>query len=152
MCYCGNEPKFELCCEPYILGKKIAATAEILMRARYSAYAIKHADYIFNTYAVEQRKENPLEEIKAFAQSCQFFKLELLEFIENGESAHVTFKAHYFYGDYYCVLSEHSYFIKSQDQWFYVSGEIEQIPDIKLSRNDLCPCENKKKFKKCHGK
>jgi uncharacterized protein YchJ len=38
-CYCGSQLNFNDCCNRYINGSQIAATAEALMRSRYSAYA-----------------------------------------------------------------------------------------------------------------
>ena len=38
-CYCCSGREFEDCCQPFIKGLAKPATAEALMRSRYSAYA-----------------------------------------------------------------------------------------------------------------
>jgi SEC-C motif-containing protein len=48
-CPCGSGRPYTECCEPYILGKAKAPTAEALMRSRYSAYVEHAIDYIINT-------------------------------------------------------------------------------------------------------
>ena len=49
MCPCGSGKKYADCCEPVITGKTKAATAEALMRARYTAYVVHEIDFIVNT-------------------------------------------------------------------------------------------------------
>ena len=49
MCPCGSGKKYADCCEPVVTGKTKAATAEALMRARYTAYVVHEIDFIVNT-------------------------------------------------------------------------------------------------------
>ena len=151
MCYCGTDLTFEHCCQPYIVGQRTPAHAEQLMRSRFSAYVIRNADYIHHTYAVEKRPENVIADIYDFAKSCRFIKLKVLNSEENGDLATVEFSAQYFYQNLFCQLNELSRFEKRDDQWFYVDGDITPAPDLKVGRNDLCPCGSDKKYKKCHA-
>ncbi len=48
-CPCNSNNKYEECCEPFHKGVAFAETAEELMRSRYSAYAMKCYDYLFDT-------------------------------------------------------------------------------------------------------
>ena len=150
MCICGHEQIFESCCKPYIDGDKIAQSSETLMRSRYSAYAQGNAKYIFNTYAKDKQAENPVKEIAEFANSCQFIKLEIIDSQDQSDTGYVKFKAHYLFGNLYCTLHEKSEFIKVEGAWFYLDGDIKDTPEVKLNRNDVCPCGSNKKFKKCH--
>ncbi|SFC64688.1 YchJ family protein [Pseudoalteromonas denitrificans] len=152
MCLCGNELSFNLCCQPFINGDKIPTNPEALMRSRYSAYSKGDAEYIYKTYAQEKQAENPIKEIAEFANSCQFLKLEVLETDDFIEESFVTFKVHYLFSNLLCTLHEKSKFIKENDCWKYLDGNIEETPEIKINRNDLCPCGSNKKFKKCHYK
>ena len=63
----------------------------------------------------------------------------------------VTFKVNYFYQNLYCELHEKSLFIKQDGQWRYLEGTLFPVADIKISRNDNCPCQSGKKYKKCHS-
>ena len=51
LCPCGSDEPFGRCCLPLHLGERQAETAEQLMRARYSAYAVDDLDYIWQTLA-----------------------------------------------------------------------------------------------------
>ena len=150
-CFCGNQKNYEDCCEPLLLGDKQAETPEQLMRSRFTAYAQKNAKYIYQTYASEKQAENPVKEIKEFATSCRFISLSVIDTNNDGDRGVVEFKANYFYQNLYCELHERSQFIKEQDQWRYLDGIIFPVADIKVGRNDDCPCGSNKKYKKCHS-
>ncbi|QNI09697.1 zinc chelation protein SecC [Mycobacterium kubicae] len=49
-CPCGSGTDYLACCEPLHHGERQAASAEELMRSRYSAYARGDADYLFRTW------------------------------------------------------------------------------------------------------
>ena len=48
-CPCGSGRAYTTCCEPIIRGTVQAATAEALMRARYSAYVNEEIDFIVSS-------------------------------------------------------------------------------------------------------
>jgi len=150
-CLCGSQQNYKNCCEPLLLGDKQAGTPEQLMRSRFTAYAQKNARYIYQTYASEKQAENPVKEIKEFATSCRFISLSVIDTNNDGDRGVVEFKANYFYQNLYCELHERSQFIKEQDQWRYLDGIIFPVADIKVGRNDDCPCGSNKKYKKCHS-
>lgn len=146
MCYCGNSKSYEQCCQPYHLKSKAPTSAEELMRSRYSAYCLADVQYIFDTYASSKQKDNSLTAIAAFAQACQFIKLEVLD----SETDMVEFKAHYIQDEQYYVLHERSNFSLEAGHWRYVDGELFPCDVKELSRNSQCPCGSGKKFKRCH--
>jgi len=49
-CPCGSSKVFANCCELYIVGGGVAPTAEYLMRSRYTAYTLRHEDYLLSTW------------------------------------------------------------------------------------------------------
>ncbi|GAA60210.1 SEC-C motif domain protein [Pseudoalteromonas sp. BSi20652] len=151
MCVCGSQQNYADCCEPLHLAIQQAKTPEQLMRSRYSAYVLKNAKYVYQTYAINKQQENPIKEIKDFADSCRFIKLTVINSGHENNQEFVEFKAHYFYQNLYCELNEKSQFIKEDGQWRYLDGEIYPVADIKVSRNDNCPCGSGKKYKKCHA-
>lgn len=119
-CYCGSGNSFANCCEPYIKGLKKAPTAEVLMRSRYSAYAVHAADYLWVTTALAERRHHSKAAILEWAKSNQWIKLEILKSTENT----VEFKAYYL--DYRLnaqVHHEKSTFIKERENWYYLDGE-----------------------------
>ena len=56
-CPCGSDEPFGRCCLPLHLGERQAETAEQLMRARYSAYAVDDLDYVWRTWHPRTRPD-----------------------------------------------------------------------------------------------
>ncbi len=77
-CYCGSEQAFTHCCQPLLLGKQYAMTAEQLMRSRFSAYCTQQIDYIAHTYHASKRSAAATVEIRSFAQAAYFLDLHVL--------------------------------------------------------------------------
>jgi SEC-C motif-containing protein len=151
LCLCGSQHTYADCCEPLILNKQAADTPEQLMRSRYTAYAIKNAKYVYQTYASSAQSANPVNEISDFANSCRFINLDVITCSTLENTGFVEFKAQYFYQNLFCELHEKSKFIKEHTHWRYLNGDIFPVADKKISRNDNCPCNSGKKYKKCHS-
>ena len=47
-CACGSNLNFDACCGP-VIGGKLAETAEALLRARYTAFAMGNTDFFVET-------------------------------------------------------------------------------------------------------
>ena len=56
-CPCGSGEEFALCCGPLHAGQRMAATAEELMRSRYSAYAVGDMDYVEGADILPEQEE-----------------------------------------------------------------------------------------------
>ncbi len=56
-CHCEKGESYEDCCQPYIAGEDLPATAETLMRSRYSAYVVSEIDYIATTHEAKTRDD-----------------------------------------------------------------------------------------------
>ncbi|WP_404340445.1 YchJ family protein [Pseudoalteromonas mariniglutinosa] len=151
LCPCGSMLSYTSCCQPLHLGEHIADTPAQLMRSRYCAYALKNASYVYSTYARSQQAANSLHEITDFANSCRFTQLTIINSNHTDNQGVVEFKANYFYENLFCELHEKSRFIKEDNQWRYFDGDIIPVADIKIGRNDECPCHSGKKYKKCHA-
>jgi SEC-C motif-containing protein len=120
-CPCGQNKKYEACCEPLHKGILKASSAEILMRSRYAAYATHNIDYLMDTTHISQRKYYAKNEILNWATSNKWNKLEVIHATENT----VEFKA--FYTDNNGISHIHhefSNFIFENDRWFYLDGFI----------------------------
>ncbi|MFY8182180.1 MAG: YchJ family protein [Flavobacterium sp.] len=118
-CYCGSSKTFENCCKIYIKGIQKPATAEVLMRSRYSAFATGEAYYLVATTHSSTRKFHKKSDILAWSKSNQWIKLEVIASTETK----VTFKAYYL--DYQLkaqIHHEHSTFTFENGTWFYVDG------------------------------
>ena len=54
-CPCCSGQAYEQCCEPLLLGHTQAATAEALMRSRYTAFVLGRGQYLLDTWHISQR-------------------------------------------------------------------------------------------------
>ncbi len=80
-CPCSSGTKYKRCCQKYHKGA-LPHNAELLMRSRYSAYALGLSDYIINTTHPDNPDYNEdtkqwREEIDIFSRYTQFEKLEV---------------------------------------------------------------------------
>lgn len=170
-CPCGSTQSLKECCEPFIQGAKLPATAEELMRSRYTAYTLVEIGYIKKTLAPESRKDFDEGETKRWAKEAKWKGLKILSTKKGQETdtkGVVEFSVAYELEDQDLQLHETSDFRKDPDGvWYFVDGdshvhpageEIEhshasQAPVIrtetKIGRNDPCPCGSGMKFKKC---
>jgi SEC-C motif domain protein len=79
VCPCGSKNSLGDCCLPYIEGKSPAPTAEALMRSRYTAHVLLAIDYLWNTWSPEERIRSSKVDIHAWASSCEWLGLKILE-------------------------------------------------------------------------
>jgi SEC-C motif domain protein len=159
-CPCGTELELDACCGPIIAGKRPAATAEALMRSRYSAYAQKNAAYIIESHDPETRGELEPDATRQWADRTQWLQLEVLATEAGGEhdqNGEVEFVAR-FRDERGQEHSHHerSTFVRREGRWYFHDGVIQpQAPikraEPKVGRNDPCPCGSGKKYKKCCG-
>ncbi len=153
-CPCGSNKDLELCCQTIIDGQVADASAEQLMRSRYTAYAQKNCAYIFNTYAKCKQPDNPLSEIQDWAKQCQWLKLEIIKpsqsRADNNQYQFVEFKASYLTNHEVWQMHECSRFVKEDGNWRYLDGDIKYHNRLKLvTGNEQCPCGSPRKYKRC---
>jgi SEC-C motif-containing protein len=157
-CPCGSNNSFAQCCDLLISKNNSAQSPEQLMRSRYSAYATKHAEYIYKTYAKDSQVSQSIREIKEWAEQTKWLKL-VIHSSSTFDTKHceailptVRFSAFYQHQNQYYQLTEKSKFCLEQDQWRYVDGEISQNNELAIpNRNEPCFCGSIKKFKRCCG-
>lgn len=153
-CPCCSGLDYSQCCEPFHLDKKIPATAQELMRSRYSAYTLQDANYLLATWEASKKP-------KAIDFSKEHIEWQRLEIIDtkkggiNDAKGIVAFKAFYNQHGQDHVMNEISRFIKLKGRWFYFDGTIKSIGkidgQINEGKNAPCPCGSGKKFKRCCG-
>ncbi len=115
-CTCGNSESFEKCCEPLLLGKATAKSAEQLMRSRYAAYVHQKIDYLIETTHPATRKLYRRKDIEKWAKESKWLKLDILFSTDN----FVEFKA--YFQDKAGKIQEHhekSNFIFEGGKWFF---------------------------------
>lgn len=150
-CPCGSGDTYRVCCQSFIEAKAIPTTAEQLMRSRFSAYALKNADYLFHSYAKESRGDNSLVDIQDWAEQTLWLALVIISTEQSDDEFHyVEFAATYLTGNELWQMQENSRFIKEDGKWCYVDGDVKHHKLLKtVARNEACPCNSGKKFKRC---
>lgn len=117
------------------------------MRSRFSAYVMKNAGYITTTWHASTRPAG----LDLSVDDTRWQRLAILATENGGEddvAGFVEFVAWFPGGQ----LHERSRFVKEDGRWLYVDGEIlPPVSEVKVGRNDPCPCGSGKKFKKCCG-
>lgn len=160
LCPCGSELAYNDCCEPLIKSTRKAKTAVELMKARYSAYAKVEADFLFTSLHPDRRESHDQKETRDWAAKSKWDRLEILR-TENGtegdDKGIVEFVAYYSIKGERTRHHEVATFVKLDDEWFFDDGEgvmPQQVvrSEPKIGRNDPCPCNSGKKYKKCCGK
>ena len=157
-CPCGSKKAEQYCCGMYLSGKKSPETAEKLMRSRYTAFYHGNVDYLITTLYLQPQGLNHDAEVASLraelTQSINHTEWLGLTVIstqqgkKNDTSGIVEFEAIY-QADEIRQLHERSRFIKTQDRWFYVDGDI--LPGTIPKPKQLCWCGSGKKYKQCHG-
>lgn len=123
-CPCGSGQAYAACCRIFIDNGVLPATAEQLMRSRYSAYVLAREDYLLRTWHGSTRPANLglLE-----AGPVKWLGLKILRCEAGGRGdreAIVEFVARYQVNGRAERLHEASRFLCEAGQWLYVDGRI----------------------------
>lgn len=117
-CPCSSGLNYINCCAPFHQNKENPATAEALMRSRFSAYALHLIDYLVATTHTSVRHLHQKIEIKKWATSNTWLRLEICEALEDI----VEFKAYFQHNKQHHVHNERSTFKQEQAKWYYLKG------------------------------
>ena len=156
-CPCGSGTDYAVCCEPIITGKKLAETAEQLMRARYSAHVKVDVDFLYASTHPDYREGYDHKGTKTWAENSEWLGLDILATTDGGpgdESGEVEFIARFRNKDGTRKHHERGLFKREKKKWLFTEGNMvkgQPISVTKIGRNDPCPCGSGKKYKKCCG-
>lgn len=172
-CPCGSGLDFSACCGPLLAGTP-AASAEALMRSRYTAFTRGDLAYLEQTLAPETRDSFNRAEIERIMREVTWLGLEIRPAptpaaadadTDTGAIAGdstaaaltdtVEFIARFRRGQDTLAHHERSRFRQEDGVWLYVDGDLNpKAPPrsvVRIGRNDPCPCGSGKKYKKCCG-
>ncbi|HTD04375.1 YchJ family protein [Undibacterium sp.] len=116
-CPCGAA-KYADCCGRFIAGGMLPATAEQLMRSRYSAYALGNEAYLRATWHAGTCPPDAIVQDDA----AKWLGLEVKKHQQQGDAATVEFVARYKVDGRAHRLHEVSRFVREDGQWLYVDG------------------------------
>ena len=151
---------YAACCAPYVEEGKPAPTPEILMRSRYSAYALQKVDYLFDSLAPEARHDFDRKAVAHWSGQAQWLGLDIVSTEGGGPGetrGYVEFVAHFMMEGERRDHRERSLFRwdETLGGWYFLEeANRKPAPIVKGAqpgRNDPCPCGSGKKYKKCCG-
>ncbi len=122
-CPCGSEEIYHDCCRPYHIGKASPATAELLMRSRYSAFFFRLVDYLVSSTHPDVREKNLREALDEVVHDMLWRSLHIVSKSKGtaeDKKGKVEFIAQYHCDDEFRELHENSRFRKYKGQWKYV--------------------------------
>lgn len=158
-CPCGSGRYYTACCGRFIDDGASPATAEELMRARYTAYATGNVEYVLNTHDPKTRESVSEEATKEWSQSAHWLGLKILHTDAGGPKDNrgtVEFVASFEIEGKKVDHHERASFLRHDGKWFFEDGDIvgeTHVRDTpKVGRNDPCPCGSGKKYKFCCGR
>lgn len=125
-CPCNPTKKYNECCEKAHKNIASVATAEELMRSRYSAFVLGNIAYLQQSHCSRTRpSKKEKKEIEQWAKSVNWLKLEVLK-TSKGNLEHTTgtveFKAFFMEKGEVQVIHENSLFNIENKHWVYVGA------------------------------
>ena len=159
ICPCGSEKSYATCCEPVIKGERVAATAEELMRARYSAYTKVEMEFLDGTLHPDHKENSDPEGARDWAENSEWHGLQIVETCAGGpedDQGTVEFIATFTHQGEQQAYHEVAEFDRLEGSWYFREGRpgvrkptVREEP--KVGRNEVCPCGSGRKYKKCCG-
>lgn len=121
LCPCESSKTFNICCQPYLERARDAPTAEVLMRSRYTAFALSDEDYLRYSWhpdtcpkTIYLNKETTwigLKVVRTVAGNIDDKEGEV-EFIARSKNNGKASRLH-----------ENSRFGRFQNRWVYIDGK-----------------------------
>lgn len=118
ICPCESGLSYAACCAPLHQGVA-AATAEQLMRSRYSAFVLDLPAYLLSSWHRSTRPASLDND-----EPVRWLGLKIKQAHSSGSQAEVEFIARYKVGGRAWKLHEKSRFVFEEGHWFYVDGDM----------------------------
>lgn len=126
-CPCGSDKKYESCCEIAHKNIKTVASAEALMRSRYSAFAKADIEYLLQSWSSKTKDDSKRfrRELLDWTTSVEWIRLQIINTTKGMEmdaTGTVSFEAYYLENGTMECISENSFFEKEKEYWVYVNA------------------------------
>lgn len=125
-CPCGSGKAYAACCGPFLDHDALPATAEQLMRSRYTAYVLGREDYLRATWHASTQ---PVDLGAALTGRVKWLGLQIRRTEAGGAADRegaVEFVARYKRDGRAGRLHEVSRFVREDGRWLYVDGQFPQ--------------------------
>ncbi|WP_258803907.1 YchJ family protein [Pseudarthrobacter sp. NS4] len=121
-CVCLSGEQYAQCCGRFHSGASDAATAEQLMRSRYSAFVLLDAGYLRRTW----HPDNAPADIEP-DPGIGWRRLDIVSTSRGGpldSEGTVEFKAYFRQGGERGIHHEVSRFVRQDRRWYYIDGDV----------------------------
>lgn len=121
-CSCLSGEQYRLCCGRFHSGQAEAATAEQLMRSRYTAFVMLDLPYLVRTWHPDTVPAG-----LALDPDLQWRRLDIVSTARGGpldSEGTVEFRAYFRHGAERGVQHEVSRFVREDRRWYYVDGKV----------------------------
>ncbi|MCT9819939.1 YchJ family metal-binding protein [Microbacterium sp. W1N] len=122
-CPCGSGDAFEACCGPVLHGEP-AATAQALMRSRYTAFALGDAAHLAASWHPGTRPGDLDIDIDPGLQWTGLKIIDVVDGAEGDKRGVVEFQARWRQGRETGELHERSRFVRQSGLWWYLDGAV----------------------------
>jgi SEC-C motif domain protein len=120
-CPCGLGEGYDACCGRYHRGEADPPTAELLMRSRFTAFAVGDGGYLLSSWhPTTMPRRVPLDPAQRWT------RLDIVARSGGGlfdQEGTVSFRAHYTLHGQPGVLAELSRFARDGGRWRYLDGQ-----------------------------
>jgi len=156
-CPCGSGKTFSQCCQPILKQERAAATAEELMRSRFTAHVVLDHEHLHRSYLTTSRRPYVPEMVDGAELKWTRLVVHAHEPGPKPDLAFVDFTAYFDDQGTEQALHEKSEFARIDGTWFYTRSVRTGPAPIKaatpkVGRNDACPCGSGRKYKHCCGR
>ncbi len=121
LCFCESGKTYTHCCQPYIEQSRNAATAETLMRSRYTAFVLREESYLRYSWHPDN-----CPKIIHLDKDTKWLGLKIKSTEAgkaNDQTGKVEFIARSKINGKACRLHEISRFSRFENRWVYVDGK-----------------------------
>ncbi|WP_114855929.1 YchJ family protein [Brachybacterium sp. YJGR34] len=125
-CPCGSGDTLGACCGPVLRGDRRAATAQALMRSRYTAFALGDLEHLLRSWHPDTRPERG-ELAASLADEVRWLRLDILGTRAGGPfdaDGTVEFRAISKGPRGRQEQHEISRFVREDGHWLYVDGDL----------------------------
>jgi SEC-C motif-containing protein len=128
-CPCGSTLEYSACCRPFHRAEREPETPAALVRARFSAFALGEADFLWRTLHPdhddrERPRDEVLRELREASRTHRYLRLEILR----SEDTRVLFSVKVFAKGKDLSFQELSTFARAEGGWRYLVGEPHALP------------------------
>ena len=120
LCLCGSGQAWVSCCDAILSGRREAATAEALMRSRYTAFLMKDVSHLLNSWHPDNRPEQLQLDSRQRWLGLKIVRTE--RGTATDDEGVVEFVARYKIDGRGYRLHEISRFRKTEQGWQYLDG------------------------------